>query len=82
MMTLEIGRQASRHFAACTKQVQKGYASEGCGPASQSLMDNVTKHVVTYDDVKRLGGYVEVTDEPGLGVQLDEEKVRKYAVNY
>jgi len=82
MMTLEIARQASRHFAASTKQVRRGYASDGCGPASQSITDNITKHVITYDDVKRLGGYVEVTDAPGLGVQLDDEKVRKYSQSH
>jgi len=82
MMTLEIARQASRHFAVSTKQVNTGYGSEGCGPASQSLLDDITKKVVTYNDVKRLDGNVSITDEPGLGVELDDLKVEKYSSVY
>lgn len=78
--TYEVTRQASRHFATSTPQVQRGYGSEGCGPASQSKIDDVTKVVVTYDDVSRLNGYVVVSPGPGLGVEIDEGKVRKYTV--
>lgn len=78
--TYEITRQASRHFATSTPQVQRGLGSEGCGPASQSKIDDVTKKVVTYEDVSRMGGYVITSSEPGLGVELDLEKVRKYTV--
>lgn len=78
--TYEITRQASRHFATSTPQVQKGYGSEGCGPASQSKIDDVTKTVVTYDDVSRMNGYVVVSPGPGLGAELDPEKIQKYTV--
>jgi L-alanine-DL-glutamate epimerase-like enolase superfamily enzyme len=78
--TYEITRQASRHFATSTPQVQRGLGSEGCGPASQSKIDDITKKVVTYEDVSRMGGYVTVSPNPGLGAELDLEKIGKYTV--
>jgi L-alanine-DL-glutamate epimerase-like enolase superfamily enzyme len=78
--TYEIGRQACRHFAVSTAQAQMGMGSEGCAPASQSKIDDVTTRVLSYDDVTAGSGYVEVIAGPGLGVDLDEEKVRKYGV--
>jgi L-alanine-DL-glutamate epimerase-like enolase superfamily enzyme len=78
--TYEVGRQACRHFAVSTAQAQMGMGSEGCAPASQSKIDDVTTRVLTYDDVTAGKGYVGVLPGPGLGVELDEEKVRKYSV--
>jgi L-alanine-DL-glutamate epimerase-like enolase superfamily enzyme len=78
--TYEIGRQACRHFAVSTAQAQMGMGSEGCAPASQSKIDDVTKTILTYDDVTKGSGFVGVLPGPGLGVELDEEKVRKYSV--
>ena len=78
--TYEIGRQACRHFAVSTAQAQMGMGSEGCAPASQSKIDDVTKTVMTYEDVTRGNGFVGVLPGPGLGVELDEEKIRKYSV--
>lgn len=74
----EIARQASRHFAASRLAVNCGYANEGPGPASQSLVDHVTTDVVTYEDVAALGGVVDVPDEPGLGVELDSAVIERY----
>lgn len=78
--TYEVGRQACRHFAVSTPQAQMGMGSEGCAPASQSKIDDVTKAVMTYEDVTRGNGFVGVLPGPGLGVELDEEKIRKYSV--
>ncbi len=78
MLSLEVMRQASRHFAVSTLQAQKGFASEGCGPASQTITGNITKNVVSYEDVKRLGGYIEAPSGPGLGLELDDEMVSRY----
>jgi len=75
--TFEVGRQACRHFAVSTANAQLG--SEGCAPASQSKIDDVTKMVVTYDDISRLKGYVEVSPGFGLGAELDEKRVQKYS---
>jgi L-alanine-DL-glutamate epimerase-like enolase superfamily enzyme len=76
--TFEIGRQASRHFAVSTAQVDKDMGSEGCAPASQSKIDDITTRFLGYDDVSAGKGFVEVTPGPGLGAELDEEKVRRY----
>jgi L-alanine-DL-glutamate epimerase-like enolase superfamily enzyme len=78
--TYEIGRQACRHFAVSTAQAQMGMGSEGCAPASQSKIDDVTTRMLTYENVTAGNGYVEVIPGPGLGVDLDEEKVRKYGI--
>jgi L-Ala-D/L-Glu epimerase len=78
--TYEIGRQACRHFAVSTPQAQMGMGSEGCAPASQSKIDDVTKAVMTYEDVTRGNGFVGILPGPGLGVELDDEKIRKYSV--
>jgi L-alanine-DL-glutamate epimerase-like enolase superfamily enzyme len=77
--TYEVGRQACRHFAVSTAQAQMGMGSEGCAPASQSKIDDVTRSVLTYEDVSRGEGYVGVIPGSGLGAELDEEKVRRYA---
>lgn len=80
MMTFEIGRQASRHFTLCTRQVQQ-YASEGCGPASQSLTDRITQNVITFEDVRQGNGYITIPETPGLGVQIDDAKLEQYRVD-
>jgi muconate cycloisomerase len=79
-LALEVARQASRHFVAGTRLGSHGYAHEGPGPASQGLTGNVTRRVVGYEDVRRWGGYVEVDDAPGLGVEEDGESVRRFTV--
>jgi L-alanine-DL-glutamate epimerase-like enolase superfamily enzyme len=77
--TYEVGRQASRHFAVSTAQTQMGLGSEGCAPASQSKVDDVARTVLTYDDVTRGHGFVGIIPGPGLGVELDDEKIRRYS---
>jgi L-alanine-DL-glutamate epimerase-like enolase superfamily enzyme len=78
--TYEIGRQASRHLQLAIPQVEGGSGSEGCAPASQSKVDDVTTRSLGYDDVAAGGGYVEPIPGDGLGIELDEAKVRRYAV--
>ena len=78
--TYEVGRQACRHFAVSTAQAQMGMGSEGCAPASQSKVDDVTRSVLTYEDVTIGKGFVGVLPGPGLGVELDQEKVQKYSL--
>jgi L-alanine-DL-glutamate epimerase-like enolase superfamily enzyme len=78
--TFEVTRQAHRHFSVATAQAQIVTGSEGCAPASQSIVDDVTTRFLTYDDVTAGDGWVETISGPGLGVELDEEKIRKYSV--
>jgi L-alanine-DL-glutamate epimerase-like enolase superfamily enzyme len=77
---LEVIRQASRHFTASTALDSGELSHEGPGPASQALIGNITKRVVTYDDVRQFQGHVLVTDEPGLGVEEDVDAVARYMV--
>jgi len=79
--TYEIGRQACRHFAVSTAQAQIELGSEGCAPASQSKIDDVTKKVVTYEDVSKMKGYVVVSSGAGLGFEIDENKINKYKIS-
>jgi len=79
--TYEIGRQACRHFAVSTAKAQIELGSEGCAPASQSKIDDVTKKVVTYEDVSKMKGYVVVSSGAGLGVEIDENKINKYKIS-
>lgn len=78
--TYEITRQACRHLTTAIPQLQKGYGSEGCGPASQSKIDDVARKVVDYQDVAQMNGYVVASQGPGLGIELDEDNIRKYSL--
>jgi len=80
LLALEITRQASRHFVASTAQACTGYAHEGPGPASQSVTGTVTNRTMTYQDVKIGGGFLQPSERPGLGVDLDEDMVNRYLV--
>jgi L-alanine-DL-glutamate epimerase-like enolase superfamily enzyme len=80
-LALEIVRQASRHFVASTAQACTGYAHEGPGPASQGVTAAVTKRAITYQEVKAGGGVVQLSEQPGLGVDLDEELLNRYSVS-
>jgi L-alanine-DL-glutamate epimerase-like enolase superfamily enzyme len=78
-LALEVVRQASRHFAASVYLGDKEMCSEGAGPASQELVGDVARTVVTYEDVRCSGGSVRVSDAPGLGVDLDWNAIERYA---
>lgn len=80
MLALEITRQASRHFVASTPQACTGYAHEGPGPASQPVTGTLTKGTKTYQDVKIGGGFLQPSERPGLGVDLDNELLNQYLV--
>jgi L-Ala-D/L-Glu epimerase len=78
-LAFEIVRQASRHFAVSTPaRGERRYHHEGPGPASQGLLADVVRPVVTYADVGRAGGTVGVTDLPGLGVEEDVESLARH----
>ena len=79
-LALEVARQASRHFVASTRLGSHSYAHEGPGPASQALTGNVTRRVLGYQDVRRWGGFVEIDDRPGLGLEEDAEAVQRFTV--
>ena len=79
-LALEVTRQASRHFVAGTQLGAHDYPHEGPGPASQALTGNVTGRVLGYEDVRRWGGYVELDDAPGLGLEEDLESVQRFTV--
>ena len=79
--TLELSRCASRHFAASTWEA-RGRAHEGPGPASQDLTDDVTAYRTTKSTVKQHMGNVPVERGPGLGLEIDQDKMSRYEVPY
>ncbi len=65
-----IGTAAYAHFAAATPVVSLG--CELFGPLM--LIDDIITESIHYED-----GYIVVPQGPGLGVSLDEDKMRHYA---
>jgi muconate cycloisomerase len=69
MLESSIGTAASVHFAASENAIT--YGSELIGPLF--LRDDIAQEPIRYE-----GGCVLVPHGPGLGVHLDEDKVRYY----
>ena len=67
-----INTQAELHLAASTNAVMDG--CESVGPLR--MKDDVVK-----DNGTEWGGQVKLTALPGLGVELDEEKIKKYRID-
>lgn len=68
---LSINTLAELHLAASTRAILDG--CEAVGPFK--MADDVVKEPLFMDK-----GFVPVPHRPGLGVELDEEKIRKYRV--
>lgn len=69
---LTISTLAELHIAASTKAVLDG--CESVGPIK--MADDIVKEPIIMDR-----GSIRVPTKPGLGVELDEKKVKKYRVN-
>jgi len=69
MFDSSIATSAALHFGLSTPAVT--YGSELCGPLF--LMDDLVQKPVRYED-----GDLVAPTEPGLGVSLNEEKVKQY----
>jgi len=70
MIELGIGTSASVHFACSTKNIP--YASELVG--TSFIRDDVVQPPYVPED-----GYLELLKKPGLGVELDNDKIKMYA---
>jgi len=70
---LTVSTLAELHLAASTKAVLDG--CEAVGPFK--MADDVVKKPLVMDK-----GFVPVPQKPGLGVELDEDKLKKYLVNF
>jgi len=70
MLEMGPGTLFAGHLAVATSNVD--YASEIVGPLL--LSDDILKHPVVYKD-----GALEVPDYPGLGFELDRDKMAKYS---
>ena len=68
MLEIWIGTAAGAHFAVATKNVS--YECELIGPLYYTF--DVVKEGYRY-----INGFLEVPDKPGLGIELDEEKLQK-----
>ena len=71
MVETGIGTAAYAHLAASTKNVT--YGSELFGPLA-------IKEDIIVDPIKYEKGYIFVPKGPGLGVEVDEDKLNKYLV--
>lgn len=76
MMETGVGTSANINFVAGTRNVE--LASEGVRPPTHLL-----KHDLVEDFIKMSNGFVEVSsvDRPGLGVDIEEDKLREYVVD-
>jgi muconate cycloisomerase len=68
---LTINTSAELHLAACTKAILDG--CEAVGPFK--MADDIVKEPLVMDR-----GSIPVPRKPGLGVELDEDKLKKYLV--
>jgi muconate cycloisomerase len=67
---LGISTSAAAHLAVSQKNIK--LASEFSGP--QTISDDIVRNPIPIKD-----GYAKPWDAPGLGVELDEKKLAKYA---
>jgi L-alanine-DL-glutamate epimerase-like enolase superfamily enzyme len=78
-LAYEVARLAGRHFVVSTPIACTGLAHTGAGPASQSLTGNITKDVVSYEDIAENHGFVLLGDGPGLGFEIDARSLERYS---
>ena len=71
MIETGIGTAAYAHLAASTKNVT--YGCELFGPLA-------IKEDIIVDPIKYEKGYIFVPEGPGLGIELDEDKIEKFIV--
>ena len=68
-MELGVSTAAAAHLAVSQKNMK--LVGEFSGP--QTIADDIVRNPVPIVD-----GYVKPWDNPGLGVEVDEEKLQKY----
>lgn len=66
-----VGTSALDHFVASTKEIEEPI---GYGTALERFEADIIKETIPFEN-----GYVNVMEGPGLGVELDEENMAKYA---
>jgi L-alanine-DL-glutamate epimerase-like enolase superfamily enzyme len=66
-----VGTAILDHFVAATNEVEDPI---GYGSALERFGDDIITEPIQVED-----GYITVLEKPGLGVELDEEKMAKYA---
>lgn len=66
-----VGTAALHHFVAATKEIEEPI---GYGTTLERFEDDIIKQPIPIED-----GCVTVQEKPGLGVELDEEKMARYA---
>lgn len=66
-----VGTSALHHFAASTPVVEE--PGIGYGSPLERFKDDIIKDPIPFDN-----GVATVIDAPGLGVEIDENKLKKY----
>ncbi len=72
MHTFGVGTAAIHHFVSATKEVDEPI---GYGTPLESFVDDIIT-----EPIQLVNGTVTLSDNPGLGVELDEEKLKQYSV--
>jgi L-alanine-DL-glutamate epimerase-like enolase superfamily enzyme len=67
-----VGTLPSAHFAAAFRNVRY--------PSEISYFLNITDSLLQ-DPIPLVNGAIELSDDPGFGIKLDEEKVKRYRVD-
>jgi len=67
-----VGTLPSAHFAAAFRNVRY--------PSEISYFLNITDSLLQ-EPIRLINGVIELSEEPGFGIKLDEEKVKRYRVD-
>jgi len=73
MVEMGVGTAAGAHFASACKNVN--YPCDVKGPSL--MVDDILKEPVIIKD-----GFTHVPEGPGLGIELDEDKIKKYRMDF
>ncbi len=72
MHTFGVGTAAIHHFVSATKEVEEPI---GYGTPMEYFVDDIVT-----EPIQLVDGTITISEKPGLGVELDEEKLKQYSV--
>ena len=82
-LELGVGNAANLHLAAATKVIDLANVIPINGPAGQGPTEFAGRYFaddIVREPFKYADGFVIISDQPGLGVEVDEAKIERYRV--